>query len=444
MHLAQNRGRKTKGVKMTSGLFESGSSWAQFEDQALVVLVHDMGPNWELVSDVINSTLQFKAVVSAFAGPSGRGYALRLTLRKSFPLAIGQHQHSRKIQNDNQDQKQTVSVHNSHVLALSQYINLSLFDNEGLLIFAANPDLSHGYQGSHSSSLGIANQGYVAPVLPTSGLVVVLSPCYKDLLLYLLIWWSKTNFTMDEQQRMHYNHMSSGRNLQHPGLSAPGSLTGGDRGVRVVPGSNSIEMMLGMNRGTPPWPGFQGVGSPSMLNMVFSGSMHPATAVGMPNSVNMHNGSVSDHGTSMTRPRDMMHMMRPGQNPDDQRQMMMQEFQMQHVSQGNSQGHPAFNVLSSGFPNQMAPPPGQTFPVLHLPHSSSNNNLMSLPSTHSNLITLIFKAATLACSGLLKIGKSSSNGSCISSSNNNNFLPPIQRRLMVNHNPHSIQYQLHY
>lgn len=30
--------------------------------QALVVTVHDMGPNWELVSDAINSTLQFKVI----------------------------------------------------------------------------------------------------------------------------------------------------------------------------------------------------------------------------------------------------------------------------------------------------------------------------------------------------------------------------------------------
>lgn len=29
-----------------------------------MVLVHDMGANWELVSDAINSTLQFKVNVS--------------------------------------------------------------------------------------------------------------------------------------------------------------------------------------------------------------------------------------------------------------------------------------------------------------------------------------------------------------------------------------------
>lgn len=34
--------------------------------QALVVLVHDMGPNWELVSDAVNSTLQFKVMVNKY------------------------------------------------------------------------------------------------------------------------------------------------------------------------------------------------------------------------------------------------------------------------------------------------------------------------------------------------------------------------------------------
>ncbi|KAI3936563.1 hypothetical protein MKW92_030051 [Papaver armeniacum] len=211
MHLAQKAWKEDQGregmlfssdcLSMMSGLFESGSSWTQFEDQALVVLVHDMGPNWELVSDVINSTLQFKVtillvmglimlMIPGLANPIRRLYLdqsvcwsqwKRIRIKAHFEkiISIGQHQHSRKIQ------KQTVPVHNSHVLALSQVCPSNLTGS--LLIFAANPDLSHGYQGSHSSSLGIANQGYVAPVLPTSGLVLVLSPCYKDLLLYLLV-----------------------------------------------------------------------------------------------------------------------------------------------------------------------------------------------------------------------------------------------------------------
>ncbi|KAJ6365937.1 hypothetical protein OIU77_002493 [Salix suchowensis] len=56
----RERGRKNKSMKMSAGQPGFGSPWSLFEDQALVVLVHDMGPNWELISDAINSTGQFK------------------------------------------------------------------------------------------------------------------------------------------------------------------------------------------------------------------------------------------------------------------------------------------------------------------------------------------------------------------------------------------------
>lgn len=39
--------------------------------QALVVLVHDMGPNWELVSDAINSALQIKVLMCNMDGFRG-------------------------------------------------------------------------------------------------------------------------------------------------------------------------------------------------------------------------------------------------------------------------------------------------------------------------------------------------------------------------------------
>jgi len=58
----RDRGRKAKAVKIPTGQSGSGSPWSVYEDQALVVLVHDMGPNWELISDAINSTLQFKCI----------------------------------------------------------------------------------------------------------------------------------------------------------------------------------------------------------------------------------------------------------------------------------------------------------------------------------------------------------------------------------------------
>ncbi|KAI3940131.1 hypothetical protein MKW92_049338 [Papaver armeniacum] len=87
-------------------------------------------------------------------------------------LAQNRGRKTKGVKNDNQDEKQTVSVHNSHVLALSQVCPSNLTGGPLTpldLCDAASPDLSHGCQGSHSSSLGIANQGSVAPVLLTSG-----------------------------------------------------------------------------------------------------------------------------------------------------------------------------------------------------------------------------------------------------------------------------------
>ncbi|KAJ0611689.1 putative transcription factor MYB-HB-like family [Helianthus annuus] len=60
--LVRDRGRKSKSNKASAGQQGSGSPWSLFEDQALVVLVHDMGANWELISDAINSTLQLKCI----------------------------------------------------------------------------------------------------------------------------------------------------------------------------------------------------------------------------------------------------------------------------------------------------------------------------------------------------------------------------------------------
>ncbi|KAK3164609.1 hypothetical protein QOZ80_1AG0021810 [Eleusine coracana subsp. coracana] len=56
------RGRKTKGLKMTAGHVGPGGPWSSFEDQALVVLVHDLGENWELVSDALNNIVQLKCI----------------------------------------------------------------------------------------------------------------------------------------------------------------------------------------------------------------------------------------------------------------------------------------------------------------------------------------------------------------------------------------------
>ncbi|KAM7527408.1 hypothetical protein LguiB_030818 [Lonicera macranthoides] len=433
--------RKAKALKVASGQPCSGSPWSLFEDQALVVLVHDMGPNWELVSDAINSTLQFKCIFrkpkecserhkelmdknadgadSAEDSGSSQPYPSTLpgipkgsarqlfqrlqgpmeedTLKSHFEkiIIIGQKQHCRRTQNDNLDRKQLQQPHSSHTLALSQVCpnNLSggpiLTPLELCEATTSSPEASIGYQGPHTSGLPISNQGNAAPLLPASGTTsnAVLGSNFSSpsvpLSASARYGIPRTgSLPIDEQQRMQqYNQMLSGRNLQQSSLPVPpGSLAGTDRGVRLLPGGNSMGIMGGLNRSMPiARPGFQGIPSSSMLN---SASMLSSGMVAMPNSVNMHSGASPSQGNSILRPRDAMHMIRPGQNPEHQRQLIMPEMQMQ-VSQGSSQGVSPFG-LSSSFSNQTAQPqPVQTYPLHHhQPHPMSPQQSHALTNSH--------------------------------------------------------------
>lgn len=434
----RDRGRKNKGLKTPATQSGSGSQWSLFEEQALVVLVHDLGPNWELVSDAINSTLQFKCIFrnpkeckerhkmlmdrtgdgADSAEDSGssqpynstlpgipKGSARQLfqrlqgpmeedTLRCHFEkiIMIGQKLHSRRKQNDIQDQKQLQPPHSSHMIALSQFCPnypsgepvptpLDLCD-------ATTPNsdiLPLGYQGPHTTGLTMANQGSMAPMLNTSAANSSV-PGSSNMIIGNNFSSSpgpinasvrdaryavprSASLSAEEQQRMQqYNQMFPGRTIPQSNLSSPGALPGNDRGVRMLPGGNAVGINAGINRGMPiARPGFQGIASSAMLN---SGNMISSGMVAMPCPVNMHTGVGSAQGNS-TRPRDALHMMRPNQNQDAQRQMMGPDLQMQ-VSQGNNQGIPNFGALSPSFPNQSASPPVSSYPVYHQqPHGMS-------------------------------------------------------------------------
>ncbi|XP_057781085.1 chromatin modification-related protein EAF1 B-like isoform X1 [Salvia miltiorrhiza] len=414
----RDRGRKPKILKMPTGQLGSGSPWTLFEDQALVVLAHDLGPNWELVSDAINSTLQFKCIFrkakeckerhnylmdrtsgdgadSAEDSGSSQPYSSTLpgipkgsarqlfqrlqgpmeeeTLKSHFEkiIIIGQKQQYRK----NQDPKQLQQPHGSHTVALSQVCPNNL--NGGPVLTPLDicdapitgPDiLPIGYQGPHTGGLAIANQGPVTAMHPASGAGSALQGSPNMML--------GNNFSSspgsmrdaryvvprpasaDEQQRMQqYNHMMTNRNVPQPNLSPSGALPGADRGVRLLPGGNGMGLASGVNRSMPmARPGFQGIASPSMV----TGSMVSPSI----SSANMHSGVGSGQGSSMLRPREPMHMMRPGLSQDSQRQMMAPELQMQ-ASPGNSQAH--FGGLSSAFPNQTVSPPVSSYPLHHQP-----------------------------------------------------------------------------
>ncbi|KAG6401288.1 hypothetical protein SASPL_138140 [Salvia splendens] len=414
----RDRGRKAKILKVPTGQLGSGSPWTLFEDQALVVLAHDLGPNWELVSDAINSTLQFKCIFrkakeckerhnvlmdrtsvdgadSAEDSGSSQPYPSTLpgipkgsarqlfqrlqgpmeeeTLKSHFEkiIVIGKKQQYCK----NQDPKQLQQPHGSHAVALSQVCPNNLNGAPVLTPLdicdatITGPDiLPIGYQGPHPGGLPIANQGPVTPLHPSSGAASALqgSPNMTH----------GNNFSSspgsvrdgrsvvprpalaDEQQRMQqYNHMMTNRNVPQPNLSPSGVVPGADRGAHLLPGGNG--MGLGTNRSMAmARPGFQAIASSSMVN---SGCM---VSPGI-SSANVHSGVGTGQGNSMLRPREPMHMMRPGLSQDSQRQMMAPELQMQ-ATPGNSQV-PHFGGLSSAFPNQTVSPPVSSYPLLHQP-----------------------------------------------------------------------------
>ncbi|PPD72097.1 hypothetical protein GOBAR_DD31004 [Gossypium barbadense] len=434
-----------KSRKMSAAQPGSSTPWSLLEDQALVVLVHDMGPNWDLVSDAINGTLQLKCIfhkpkeckerykilmdrsgdgadsaddlMSSQSCPSTlpgipKGSARQLfqrlqgpveeeTLKSHFEkiILVGKKQHYRRCQHDNQDLKQIVPVHNSHVMSLSQVCPNNL--NGGVLTpldFCDAPASSKdvlplGYQ---ASSLAISDQGAVGPRLPASGANSSLQGSSNAVLGSNLSSPSatldasvrdgrfgvpRTSLPADEQHRVQqHSPVLSGRNVQQSKLTLPGAISGSDRGVLMLAGGNGVGMMCGINRNMPmSRPGFQGMVSSTMLN---SGSMLSSNLVGMPSPGNMHSGPGSGQGNSTLRPRDTIHMMQPGHSPENQRQMVVPELQL-HI-QENSQGIAAFNGLTSAYPNQSTPSPVQSYPT-QLPVSSlqSSSQIQSPASTQA-------------------------------------------------------------
>ncbi|CAI9770643.1 unnamed protein product [Fraxinus pennsylvanica] len=412
----QDRGKKPKFLKMPAGQLGSGSIWSLFEDQALVVLVHDLGPNWELVSDAINSTLQLKCIFRKpkeckerhnilmdrtsgdgedsieYSGSSQpysstlpgipKGSARQLFQRLQAPMEedtikshfekiimIGAKQNYRKPQYQKRKQ-----AHDSHAIALSQVCPTNL--NGGPILTpldlsdakTSSPEIhSLGYQVPHSSGLAISNQATVAPMLPTSGSGSAVQGS---------------------------SNMMPGNNISMPPDPPNSAVRDGRYGVprstslsideqqrmqqynQIISGRNIQQPSMsasgafpGTDRSVRMLTGSSGMGVVSGVNrslpivrpgfqvlsptsMVNSGSMVSTGAV----SVTIQSEVGSGQGNSMFRPRDNLPMMRPGLSEDSQRQMMVSDLQMQ-ASPGSSQGVSPFGGKNSPFPNQTASRP---------------------------------------------------------------------------------------
>ncbi|KAL8191882.1 hypothetical protein R6Q57_028613 [Mikania cordata] len=429
--LVRDHSRKVKSLKAPVGQPGSGSTWSLFEDQALVVLVHDMGPNWELISDAINNTLHFKCIFrksneckerhkilmdmnngdgadSAEDSGSSQPYPSTLpgipegsarqlfqrlqgpmeeeTLKSHFEkiIMLGQKQHYRRTQNDNQDPKQYQLPHSSHAFALSQVSPNNL--NGGPVLtplelsepISSSPDvLPVGYQGPHNGGLPPLNHGPVAPMLPGPGSGSTSSAPGSSNSVHgsnLLSASAALNpsvrnprtgsLSVDDQQRMQqYNRMLSARNALQSSLP-PGSHSVTDRGVRMLPAGSGMGVMCGVNRNMKMTrPGFQGIPSPSML------AAGPAT----PSPSSMHSGPGPGPGNSMLRPRDPMHLIRANQNIDHK------------VSQsGTTQGVPSFGtnqVSQQSYPRAISP---QQSPHMLSSNSNHPHHFQGPPNHHAN------------------------------------------------------------
>ncbi|KAG9149525.1 hypothetical protein Leryth_014302 [Lithospermum erythrorhizon] len=418
------RGRKTK-AKVSTKLQESGTPWSQFEDQALIVLLHDMGPNWELVSDAFNSTLQFKCIFrkpdeckerhmvlrdktagngadSAEDSGSSQPYPSTLpgipkgsagqlfqqlqrpmeeeTLKSHFEkiIIIVQKQHYRKSQNSNHDPKQLQQPHSSHMLALSKVCPNNL--NGGPVLTPldlcdqtiSDPDiLSLGYQSPHNNSLPVLNEASVVSMPAPQGPAAMLVG---------------NNFSSSPGSLNPLNpHVRDGR-FAIP-RSAPLSVDEQQRMQqynRMLSARNIQQPALtasepGTDRGMLMLPGVNGMGVMGGVNRcgpvarprfqamalpptLNSGTVHCAGMVTMPNPVNMHSRSSPGQGNSVKRARDALHMMQLSQSQETQPLILAPELQMQ-TPQAN-QGLLPYGC--STFPNQTGVP--------HVPVMSSSLN----------------------------------------------------------------------
>ncbi|XP_047981880.1 chromatin modification-related protein EAF1 A-like isoform X2 [Salvia hispanica] len=436
----RDRGRKPKSLKMPSGQSASGSPWSLFEDQALVVLAHDLGPNWELVSDAFNSTLHFKCIFrkakeckerhiclmdrssgdgADSADDSGslqpypstlpgipKGSARQLfqrlqgpmeedTLKSHFEkiIVIGQKQLYLKTQNDNQDPKQFQRPHSSHAIALSQVCPNN--PNGGPVLtpldlcdanFSGPDVLPLGYQGAHSSGLVIPNQAPMTQMLPASGATAPLQGASNMI---------GNNFSSSPGP-----HNTSARDARY-GLPRSGSLPAEENqrmhlynqmiAGRSIPQSSisAPGAIPGPDRSARILAGGNGMGSnrnmpiarPGVQGIPSSSMVNSGCAVspGL-SSGNMHTGVGAVQGSSMVRPREALNMQRAGMSQDPHRQMMASDLQ----TPSNSQGVSHFGGLSSSFTNPTTSPPVSSYPLHHQPSHPISPQQPQVPSPHQS------------------------------------------------------------
>ncbi|EEC82989.1 hypothetical protein OsI_28025 [Oryza sativa Indica Group] len=413
------------GAEMAASHSGPGSPWSSFEDQALVVLVHDMGQNWELVSDALNSIVQLKCIYrrpneckdrhklltekgsgdgadSADDSGSSQHYQSTLpgipkgsarhlfqrlqgpfeeeTLKAHFEkiIFLGQKLHPNRRKGESQELKQINPLHSSHLHALSQacapgviLMPLDLCD-----AMTPNPDaLSIGYSGSHASGLMLPNHpSSIGPTLPTGNMNTRL-PGSPGMVLGNTLPSPSTPNTPRDSQRY--------------GMPRPTSLQG-DEQQRIqynqMLNSRSLQQPgvpvpgapAGVDRGVRMMPGAHGMGVMTGLNRGTPVTRPPFPRLGSSGMLNMVSpgNMLPNNGQGMQNTVNVHPGTIPGHGnimlrPRDPMQMLrpgqnMEEHRqmMQEFQMQVSQGNnQSIHFSGTPFSNVGASSPGQPFPV---------------------------------------------------------------------------------
>ncbi|GAB2282067.1 hypothetical protein Dimus_016624 [Dionaea muscipula] len=428
--VGRDQARKTRLAKVPVHKPGCGSEWTLYEDQALVVLVHDMGPNWELVSDTFNTTLLFKGVFrrsseckerhkALMDGPSGDGAdsaedsgssqpyqstlpgipkgSARLlfqqlqepqeedTIKSHFEkiVLLGPRLPNRRKQMDNRDLKQIAPVHGSHIAALSQ-----VFPNnvKGTVLtpldlcdaFASSPDV-FPLVCQPSASLASPNQGVIPPILPPGRNASLQNSPSMGIGSNLTTAAHpngsvregrynvpRTTSLTNDEQQRVQQYNQVPRNRS----MQPSNLS--------VPGAftaaeRNMRMLPGSGVGMMPGMNRSMAMRQGFQGIASSSMLNSGTTLGMPSTAK-NSGSSPGQGNSMLKPRDTMHMARPNQSVEHQCHMMLPEMQLQ-VTQSNTQGVP-----------QSVSVPVQTFPVHHQQQHPVPPHSNTLPNPHHPLL----------------------------------------------------------
>nr|XP_024380298.1 chromatin modification-related protein EAF1 B-like isoform X1 [Physcomitrium patens]XP_024380299.1 chromatin modification-related protein EAF1 B-like isoform X1 [Physcomitrium patens]PNR51048.1 hypothetical protein PHYPA_010234 [Physcomitrium patens] len=395
-----------------------GTPWSASEDQAILALVHDLGPNWELVSDVLSSNSQIKGIyrrpnqckerhksltersnLDGMESPEDSNSSQLQSLKGSVHGGTRVHgtpeedslkhlecivqlvlkYRARKSSSENEDQKTSAAQHPSHGIAISQFcaggpLNpLELCDR-----VANNGDAnSHSYpiQPVQGSGLGPSLMPGSAMRPPSAGLPSVLpgsaglhlgqSPVSSSAAMSAAAARDAQRFTTRlspgeaTRLRMAANNMSAynARRLQQQAAS----VTAGLPILTGLPNPNDLPM-LPTSTGAMMGALSRGLSMPrpglsSMGSPVIS-NIVPAGLGGMVPPP----GTLSSPSMSR-RTANLLNMLRVGGCTEDQRVLILQQLQLL-AQQGDNQAAAAFSNLGGDMAT-MIPSSPQSFSPQH-------------------------------------------------------------------------------